>query len=440
MSKTAFIICSRVDSERLPNKVFRKINGVPLIEHLISRLQKTSIPIYISAPLIQKEKYEYLGSFNNVYLHFSNHYSDPLSRMHECASLNGIDTIIRVTHDKILIDDREVLSALDTFKRKNLDYLFGSKFIQGAGFEIISMDSLARAASEFKEIEHISYAIRAITKNKFDYCPKIQSNYRFLLDFPEDMKMFDLLFSQLGNDATLKDCVKYLDSIPYPMTLINKQPLITIYTCAYNSQDYLEKCMESVARQSLFSECEYILIDDFSRDKTTELIARFCIGKPNTRWIRNDKNLGLSSSSNVALKNARGKYIVRLDADDFFIGRSALNDLFDEIEETKNEVIYPNNYKGGYVEIQNGKECHHIGGAIFDIRAINHLKFTEGLRNHDSLDVFLRAKNNLKIGYLNKPIFFYTQRKNSMSKTNIKEREKVKKSLIKKQKLPEVSP
>jgi len=121
---------------------------------------------------------------------------------------------------------------------------------------------------------------------------------------------------------------------------------------------------------------------------------------------------------------------MRLDADDYFSYKEVCRDLINEIEETGHDVIYPSNYFGSMSKIQTGKECHHIGGAIFKTRAINHVKFTEGLRGYEGLDFFARAKDTLSIGYFARPTFFYTQRNDSMSKTNLDDREKIKNNIL----------
>lgn len=428
--KTAFIVCTRTDSERVPNKPFRKINGKTIIEHLICRLEKTGLPIYLAVPNEQIGSYLHLASYTNVVIHGSVHYGDPLSRMNECSIKHGIDNIIRVTHDKIFISEKDIFEAIDYFHRKGLDYLYGSNFIEGTGFEIISSAALSSASAKYKNIEHISYAIRTITDNSFDFDPKQPSGkYRFLIDFPEDLKFFDALLSQVGNEATLLDAINYLKSVPQ-IKNINYQPKLSVYTCVYNGAQYLEECLSSVASQDDFKLFEYIIIDDHSTDKSTEIIAKFALKYKNVSWIRNDKNIGLASSSNVALKNARGKYIIRLDADDYFVHNYALKDIICEIENTKKEVVYPGNYFGSLKKTQSPKEHHHVGGAIFDKRAINHIKFTDGLRGYEGLDVFMRAKDQLKIGYLNRPMFFYRQHGKSMSKNNLEERAKLKEQIL----------
>lgn len=429
---TAFIICTRVDSSRLPNKPFLKINGIPVIEHLIKRLQKIKVPIILAYPKEQHKSYEYLVKFDYVRLHKSSLHGDPLARMYECAKAHDIKTIIRVSHDKIFVEQKDLESALHDFKKFGYEYLYGSQFTPGTGFEIIGFNALEQAAKKFKNIEYIGFSIRSVTtKDKiYNFNPKHQrAGLRLLVDYESDLKLLDVLFSQCGNDLTLKDAVKYFNENS-ELKELNRNPILTVYTCAYNAETWIERAMDSVCRQKHFAKYEYILIDDHSTDKTCELMAKFALKYKNVSWIRNEKNLGLSSSSNIALKKSRGKYIMRLDADDYFVSCTALNQMIAAIDHSDKDAIYPNNYFGSLNTIQKGKDSHHCAGTIFNKDAINHIKFTDGLSNHDSLDIFLRAKDQLNIGYLDKAMFFYYQHGKSMSRTNLKEREEIKEKLL----------
>ncbi len=423
--KIGIVICSRTDSERLPNKPFKKINGVPLIQHIINRLLKTGLPIIIAVPCDQLKDYKHLKGVQ-FYDGFAD---DPLARMSGAAVRFGLDAAIRVTHDKFMFRHKDFDEAVQHFEKSGADYMFGSKFIPGTGFEIIKTSLLKQASEKYKKVEFIGYAARSLANNIVEFKPRHpMGSYRLLVDYPSDVQLFDVILSQLGNDATLEDTVIYLNEHP-ELKLINKLPVLTIYTCAFNAEKWIDQCMRSVERQRIFHNIEYIIIDDHSNDKTTEMIAKFASHYPNVKWLRNEKNLGLASSSNTALKMARGDYIIRIDADDYFVSLTAAEELLAKISSTGNEIVYPDNYFGNFNEIQNGSKHHHVGGAIFDKRAINHIKFTDGLRNYEGLDLWVRAQKQLKIGYLKRPMFFYHQHGKSMSKTNIREREKIKKEI-----------
>lgn len=438
--KTAIIVNTRLNSSRIPRKAAHLINGLPILKHLHNRLIKTGLRVIYAVP--KSEKLDYIRMFDKYkFKQFSLYCdvkhgrfaNDPLARMKHAAEWHpgDIDTIIRCNHDKVFVDAKQIHHALDIFKSKKLDYLYSSDLTPGTGFEILSFNALEKAANKFKDVEHLGYALKAVTDNTLDLgfmAKDVRPHYRLLIDFPEDLELMTMLFAILGDDCTLQDVIRFLDVNPWALD-VNKKPKLTVYTCAYNPNiNWLKQCMFSVQEQYRY-DMEYILIDDGSNSETAKAMAEHSVKYSNTKYIRNDKNIGLASSSNIALARARGDYIIRIDADDY-LSPNALKHLVREIEDQQVDVVYPNNFHGSLTKIQNGNEQNHAGGAIFSTRALNHLKFTEGLRNHDSLDIFTRAKDQLKIGYYDHPTFFYRQHDKSMSKTNLKEREITKEAIL----------
>lgn len=428
--KIGFVICSRVDSKRVPRKVFTPLAGTPLIEHLISRCIDAGFPVYLAIPGRDYDQYKYLKEiFPDNFFIYLGQTSDPLARMTNVVNKFELDAAIRVSHDKVFIEKELVRSAVEEFQNGKLDYVYSSSLPAGASFEIISKDILNRASAKYKDVEHISYAIKATADpNKirdFETPSIYRMNHRLLIDYPEDVRVLDMVLSQMNPHCSLLSAINFLDTRPW-ITRMNQPPKITVYTCAYNAGKWIQKAMGSVAQQQGFQDIEYIIIDDFSSDRTAVLVSKFADLYQNVKWYRNPQNLGLASSSNIALTHARGQYILRLDADDYFFKNDAINCLIQRIEETGADAIYPANYFGDFRKIQKGSEAHHVGGTIFRTRAANYVKFTEGLRGYEGLDFFVRAQGQIKIDYLDKPIFFYRQHKNSMSKTNLEERARLK--------------
>lgn len=437
------VLCTRINSSRVPKKCAIDINGKSILHHLVDRLSSTKLPVIISHPISEHKIYTNLINPMMPCLDGAKVYShpvefcddDPLKRMLKSAEKYKLDAVIRVTHDKIFVDPDQIFKAIGEFRRLNLDYLYSSSFVAGTGFEIISMKALKEASYQYKKVEHISYAIKSVTENQYNWPSPQQvkaDGVRLLIDFPEDVEMMTMLLSILGNECSQKDAINYLKCNEW-LQNVNKLPMVTVYTCAYNAEKWIADCIKSVRHQKLspYRDMEYIIVDDHSTDKTSEMACRFSAVHPYARYIRNRENIGLASSSNVALREARGAYIVRLDADDYFSHSYSVENLLDAIITRDLDAVYPNNYFGSRDIIQKGSEHHHIGGAIFKTRAINHVKFTEKLRNYEGLDFFGRAKSQLKIGYLNSPTFFYRQRLDSMSKTNLEERAILKSKLQK---------
>lgn len=98
-----------------------------------------------------------------------------------------------------------------------------------------------------------------------------------------------------------------------------KHPLVSVIVPTFNQDRYIGRCLRSLLAQSAAqSEYEIIVINDASTDKTKYALELFTDPVDSIlHVITNSNNLGLSASLNIGIKRARGKYIVRVDSDDF---------------------------------------------------------------------------------------------------------------------------
>ena len=430
--KAGIVICSRLESSRVPNKAVRLLNGVPLIQHLVLRVAPTGIPIVVAVPPGEADRFRVaLGDLSSRVHLLEAFADDPLLRMHQAAEWLGLDVVIRITHDKIFVNPSDILRFLDIYSHSEIDYLYSSDFVAGTGFEVIKSEVLAKAAEKFRKVEHISYAIRALTKQVSDIPTSPVSNHRLLIDYPEDVVVMNQVLGVLGNDCSIYEALKYLDQNAH-VSRMNRTPLVTVYTCAYNANpDWLDKAMMSVVHQNGFDRFEYLLIDDGSTDDTTaEAMNSLSCSYQNVHLHCMEKNGGLASACNFALGLARGKYVVRLDADDWFLD-NAVMEMVAAMESGCHDILYPDYYvgTGAWRRIGKGFECNHVGGTMFSTRALNYVKFTDGLRGYEGYDLFERAKEQLRIGYLDRPMFYYRQHDASLSKEDPEKRLAIKKEI-----------
>jgi len=95
-----------------------------------------------------------------------------------------------------------------------------------------------------------------------------------------------------------------------------EQELVSIIICAYNAEDYLDVCVNSVIMQT-YKLIEVILINDGSTDRTSEIMKKYEESDSRIRVISQD-NKGLGASRNIGINVAGGKAIMFLDADDYY--------------------------------------------------------------------------------------------------------------------------
>lgn len=100
------------------------------------------------------------------------------------------------------------------------------------------------------------------------------------------------------------------------------KPSISVLMSVYNGEKYVKESIESVLDQS-FRDFEFIIVNDGSTDRSLDIINSF--KDPRIKVINNVENKGLIFSLNKGIEYAKGKYIIRFDADDI-----CLKDRFKE--------------------------------------------------------------------------------------------------------------
>jgi Glycosyl transferase family 2 len=88
---------------------------------------------------------------------------------------------------------------------------------------------------------------------------------------------------------------------------------VTVLMAVHNGEPYVREAVGSVLDQT-FDDFEFVIVDDASTDETTRTIEEF--DDHRIRLLRNELNLGQVPSLNRGLREARGEYVARIDADD----------------------------------------------------------------------------------------------------------------------------
>ena len=104
---------------------------------------------------------------------------------------------------------------------------------------------------------------------------------------------------------------------------------ISVVMPIYNAADYLRPAIDSVLNQT-FGEIELICVDDGSTDGTLAILKEFQQADERVRIVT-ENNAGPSVARNKGLSRARGKYVIFLDADDFY-ELSLLETLYNQAE------------------------------------------------------------------------------------------------------------
>ena len=172
--------------------------------------------------------------------------------------------------------------------------------------------------------------------------------------------------------------------------MATKEELVSIIVPIYNAEKYLNKCLDSLTKQTK-KELEFILVNDGSTDKTEEIIKEY--QDKRIKYFKN-KNQGIGKTRNFGISKSSGKYLMFVDSDDY-LEKDACEILYKKISKEEADLAICDFYK----VYENGK-TEEIHLPKFSSTT---LKKTPSLINNINLSPWnkiykreLITKNNLK--------------------------------------------
>ena len=132
--------------------------------------------------------------------------------------------------------------------------------------------------------------------------------------------------------------------------------VLSIIVPTYNMERYLDKCLSSllVTDQNLLNALEVLVINDGSKDTSSEIGHRYQNDYPTVFRVIDKENGNYGSCINRGLKEATGKYVKILDADDYF-DTVSLGKFLEILMQIDADVIFSD-----YSAVVNGDETKHI--------------------------------------------------------------------------------
>lgn len=213
--------------------------------------------------------------------------------------------------------------------------------------------------------------------------------------------------------------------------------LLSIIVPVYNTEKYLENCLKSIlnATINIDEKYEILIINDGSTDNSESIINKYKNKYPQIRYIKQE-NKGLGNVRNVALKEAKGKYIASIDSDDE-IDKNFFTSCLDALKEDIDVVIFNwlskyddanyetsaiewifkdyNKYEGLLYSSIMPSTCNKIiKKKLYDDLKIT---FLEDKYEDFSTNPFILLKAKT-LKYINKPYYHYYIRKNSLMRSS----------------------
>lgn len=213
----------------------------------------------------------------------------------------------------------------------------------------------------------------------------------------------------------------------------NTTPLVTIYIPSRNYSNYLENSINSIINQTYIN-WELIIVDEGSVDKTSTIAKKFEKENPDRiTFIKNKKPQGLQKVANNILKIAKGKYMMRLDADDW-LHEIALDQMVQKLEkDSEYGIVYGNyfytNEKGDVIgvelrhnigkENQNSQLPPHGACTLFKTDILRSVGgYSENVNAQDGWDLWYKLIKKVGAINIDLPLFYYRQHNQSLSKDN----------------------
>lgn len=215
-----------------------------------------------------------------------------------------------------------------------------------------------------------------------------------------------------------------------------KNKLLSVIVPAYNVEDYIERCVDSIITQ-LNGDCEVILVDDGSTDSTGTICDAYSKKYANVVVIHKE-NGGLSEARNVGISFAQGEYISLIDGDDYvssefydtMLGLAKNNDA--DVVVCNYKKVFENELcnKGDLYDEEiikfsgtdairdlflNDRIMNYAWNKLYKRYLFQNIEYPVGKLWEDILVTYRILRKSEKVVYTNRKLYFYLQRSNSIT-------------------------
>ena len=219
-----------------------------------------------------------------------------------------------------------------------------------------------------------------------------------------------------------------------------KPDKVSIIIPVYNVERYLDRCVESVLRQT-YPDFEVLLIDDGSTDHSGTLCDQWAEKDPRVR-VTHKENRGVSAARNIGLDSANGEYIAFVDSDDY-IAADMVQKLYHALKANHADLSICRFYfadengdplpdknldspiidevLSGYEAIQklveeHGWYYHVVWNKLYRRSLFSEIRFPEGIICGEDAYIAHRLFGNCtRVASIRDACYYYTQRAESVT-------------------------
>lgn len=203
---------------------------------------------------------------------------------------------------------------------------------------------------------------------------------------------------------------------------MKRAPIVSIVIPVHNQEKYIGRCIRSALNQKFpESEFEIIVVNDASTDRTKYALELF---DSDIRVIEHATRLGLPGALNAGIREAKGRFVVRIDADDY-VHNEYINILYMHLFMNKYiDAIACDYYvvddKEDVIETKNWLEEPIGCGIMFRIEHLIDIGlYDESMLVHEDKDLLVRFLDKYTIHSVALPLYRYRKHESNMTKDSL---------------------
>lgn len=213
-------------------------------------------------------------------------------------------------------------------------------------------------------------------------------------------------------------------------------PIISIIIPIYNTEKYVCRCIDSIIAQT-YTLWQLILVDDGSNDKSLDICQKYATLDSRIQVIH-QRNAGAGAARNTGLNKATGDYVVFIDSDDYIdkdyfklLSTHTEDIIFIDVEAVnENGMVLRKEYLSAYKKMKKDDFMRaQMTGKINwggvrkvvkrEILDQNNIRYSNHKVGEEALFTYSSVFHSKTIAFIDKPVYFYIQREDSLSHTQL---------------------
>ena len=222
--KTGVIVQARMSSQRLPDKVLTMVNGKPLLQYLLERLNHCSSIDQTVVATSEDKSDDPIAVFCHEYgaLCFRGPLKNVAKRFYMALEKYNLDAFVRVCCDSPMLDQKLIEQGVKLFNRE-CDLVTNTlprSYPVGQSIEVVSSSTFKKIYEKMSRPDHFEHVTKYYYEHSDEFRIKNFSNdkdlssYRLVVDIPEDLKRIEKIINSMTRHHTKYSLDDFIELYP----------------------------------------------------------------------------------------------------------------------------------------------------------------------------------------------------------------------------------